>query len=74
MEPFQINFVYQQSEEKDLEDFLSELQDEVGGERNPYYSRHGAIDLVAFLSIVATFVIVPTLQSAVQKSGLFHSK
>lgn len=67
MEPFQINFVYQQSGEKDLEAFLSELQDEVGGERNPYSSRKGAIDLVTFLSIVATFVIVPTLQSAVQK-------
>ena len=67
MEPIQIDFVYQQSEEEDLENFLSELQDEVGGERNPYSSRRGAICLVTFLSIVATFIIVPTVQSAVQK-------
>jgi hypothetical protein len=67
MEPFQIDFVYQHSEEKDLEDFLSELQDEIGGERKPYSSRRGAIDLLTVLSIVVTCVIFPTLQSAVQK-------
>jgi hypothetical protein len=74
MEPVHITYTYQISDEKDLEDFLAELKNELGGERSPYSSSKGAIDLVAFLGIVATFVIVPTLQSAVQKylEGFFN--
>ncbi|URD51261.1 hypothetical protein [Chroococcidiopsis sp. CCNUC1] len=67
MEFLQIEYVYQHSEEQDLEAFLTELQNEVGGERSPYYSRGGAIDLVAFFGVVVAFVIAPTLQSAAQK-------
>jgi hypothetical protein len=73
MKSLYIKYEYQIAEEKYLEDFLTELQKEVGGENSSYSSRRGAIDLVAFLGIVLTFAIVPTLQSAVQKylEGLF---
>jgi hypothetical protein len=73
MKSLHIKYEYQIAEEKALEDFLTELQNEVGGEKSPYSSRRGAIDLVAFLGIVFAFVIAPALQSAVQKysEGLF---
>jgi len=67
MNPLHIKYVYQSSEEKDLEDFLTVLQYKLGGERSPYSSRRGGIDLVAFFGMVVAFVIAPTLQSAVQK-------
>ena len=67
MELLHISYVFQASEEKDLNDFLAELQTDVGGNKSPYSFRKGAIDLVSFLGIVVAFAIVPTLQSAIQK-------
>ena len=65
MEVFQINYVYRQSEERDLEDFLPELQDEVSGEITPYISGRGVFDLVTFLSISVTFVVIPHILTPV---------
>jgi hypothetical protein len=75
MQQIQINYVYRQSEEKELEAFLSSLQNEVGGEREPYGSRKGALDLVTFLELAIVFTAGIALRPVVQKyfEGLLNA-
>jgi hypothetical protein len=75
MQSLEINYVYRQSKEKDLEAFLSGLQNEVGGEREPYGSRKGALDLVSFLELAVVFTAGIALRPVVQKyfEGLLNA-
>ena len=56
MQTLEITYVYRNSEEKRLESLLVNLETEIGGSRNPFYGRAGAIDIVSFLELAVTFI------------------
>lgn len=75
MQSLEINFVYRKSEEDDLDAFLSNVQNEVGGDRKPYFSKHGALDLVSFLEISIILIAGVSLRPVIQKyfEGLLNA-
>jgi hypothetical protein len=56
MDRFEIKYSYRGGNESTLATFLEELEKKVGGRREPYYAKGGAIDLVSFLEITVSFI------------------
>ncbi len=50
-----ISYSYKSGDESDLEDLLILFEKKIGGKREPYYSRSGAIDIVSFFEIFIPF-------------------
>ena len=61
-----LQYRYSSSDEADLDSALSALESELGGQRRPWAFRASAIDLVAFLEIVVTFIAGATLGEALK--------
>lgn len=72
MEVIELEYVYCQREEQAIEALLRKLQHEVGGNRRPYATRGGGIDLVTFLEIAISFTAGPVLSKYFE--GLFNAE
>ena len=72
----QVTYMYNMDDERQLSVYLEELEKRVGGKREPYGSRWGAIDLVPFLEIAIAFVAGLAAESVIAKyfEGLFNSE
>jgi len=57
MDTLRITYSYSTSDERKLEPLLVELEQELGGERRPYYMRAGALDLVTVLELVVSVTV-----------------
>lgn len=55
----EITYSYSQFDEGQVLPLINYLEKELGGQKKPYYSRFGALDLVSFLEIVASFAVLP---------------
>lgn len=75
MESCNIEYVYRKSEEEELEETIGRLQEQLGGNRKPYHSRHGAIDLVSFLELLIIFTAGISVKPVLQKyfEGLLNA-
>ncbi|GEM_PF-5606600 len=75
MQSVELKFVFRDSEEKELEDLLNNLQSKMGGERKSYYASAGALDLVSYLEIVISFTAVVAVRPLLQKyfEGFFNA-
>ena len=75
MQLLEVSFGYRLSEETDLNAFLSALENDIGGERTPYFAKSGALDLVSFLQVSAILVAEISLKPVIQKyfEGLFNA-
>lgn len=74
METLNVRYSYRGSDEEKLENFLIELEKEIGGEREPYFAKWGALDLVAYLTIGVGLVIGAAFKKPFDKyfEGLFN--
>ena len=75
METIDFSYSYYESDETRLEQYLSSLENELGGTRNPLVVRAGAIDLVTILEVVVSFIATAALQPILEKyfEGLFNA-
>lgn len=67
MQLFDVSFSYSRSEETDLDAFLSALENDIGGERSPYFAKSGALDLISILQVSAGFIAGVSLKPVIQK-------
>ena len=74
MQLWYLVLIYRKSEESELEDFLTALQQDIGGTRSPYDRRAGALDLVSFLELVVVVAGI-SVRPVVQKyfEGLLNA-
>lgn len=70
-----ITYSYRKSEETDLEVLINHFENSVGGMRNPYGMRAGAIDLVTIFEIVIPFTTGVAVTPILKKyfEGLFNA-
>jgi hypothetical protein len=75
MQTLELTYVYSNSEEKQLESLLVNLETEIGGSRKPFSTRAGAIDIVSFLELVVAFIAGAAAQPLLEKyfDGLFNA-
>jgi len=62
-----LEYSYRKSHAQDLDDLISALESDLGGERRPYGSRCGAIDLVTFLEVCLTWAVGTALAQLFKK-------
>ena len=61
-----LQYHYSSSDEADLDNALSALEAELGGQRRPWGMRAGASDLITFLEIAVSFIAGATLGEALK--------
>jgi hypothetical protein len=75
MESLEIVYVYHQWEQEQLENILACFEAQIGGERESYHRRSGAIDIVRLLGVVVVFTAGVSIRPVLQKyfEGLFNA-
>jgi hypothetical protein len=76
LKTIEFHYEYAHTNEPSLEPLLTSFEVELGGTRQPFAGRAGAIDLVTVLELVITFVAGVAVQSILEKyfEGLFHGE
>lgn len=72
----QVYYEYHKSDEQRFASFLTHLQQAAPGERRPYSSKFGAIDLVSGVAIAVVFLLGASSRATIGKylEGVFRSK